>query len=176
MTPPAARCCPAPGGQAFPAHRLPLCLGAPGRTSSAAAGEELEPKPAIRKPAESPHASLLLGGPARASVRIRPCASEGTCLRHEGGLAARTPHGLLGRPRQGRCGAVPRLRQLPSVGCGSGSAQARAPRLEGSAQSSVFELLPDTQAVNFISDVFTILRFWKFQGDSIMSFEVGFGV
>lgn len=71
---------------------------------------------------------------------------------------------------------MPRLRQLPSVGCGSGSAQARAPRLEGSAQSSVFELLPDTQAVNFISDVFTILRFWKFQGDSIMSFEVGFGV
>lgn len=156
-----------------PAATLPR---APGRTSSAAAGEELEPKPAIRKPGESPRASLLLGGPARASAGIRPCASEGTCLRHEGGLAARTPHGLLGRPRQGRCGAVPRLRQLPSVGCGSGSAQARAPRLEGSAQSSVFELLPDTQAVNFISDVFTILRFWKFQGDSIMSFEVGFGV
>lgn len=84
VTPPAARCCPAPGGQAFPAHRLPLCLGAPGRASSAAAGEELEPKPAIRKPGESPRASLLLGGPARASVRIRPCASEGTCLRHEG--------------------------------------------------------------------------------------------
>lgn len=72
------------------------------------------------------------------------------------------------------CGAE--IRQSPSVGCGSGSAQARAPRFEGSAQSSVFELLPDTQAVNFISDVFTILRFWKFRGDSIMSFEVGLGV
>lgn len=72
------------------------------------------------------------------------------------------------------CGAE--IRQSPSVGCGSGSAQPRAPRFEGSAQSSVFELLPDTQAVNFISDVFTILRFWKFQGDSIMSFEVGLGV
>lgn len=87
---PAARCCPAPGGQAFPAHRLPLCLGAPGRTSSAAAGEELEPKPAIRKPGESPRASLLLRGPARASVGV--CATRGVS-RHERHLAFLGGHG-----------------------------------------------------------------------------------
>lgn len=116
---------------------------------------------------EAPRGRLSVSAPA--PPRGRVCATRGVS-RHERHMA------FLGRPRQGRCGAVPRLRQLPSVGCGSGSAQARAPRLEGSAQSSVFKLLPDTQAVNFISDVFTILRFWKFQGDSIMSFEVGFGV